>query len=120
MRIFEILKIITKISDNKQDNLENYLSSINYISNLYRFKSKLSTVLNKDFKFTWKPTFKDCYLSEKLGIETITEENELRLFSLESERFLVDKTIVEEIKDALTDLCNTIICEENTITFYLK
>ena len=118
MTLTEALKKITEISDNSEYNLQNYLKAINYISNLYKFHFTLKEIIPiSDVEYL--PTFKDCYLSEQLGIESLTEENELRLITVKSHFFLVDE-VFEKITAKFRPICNTIIRNENEITFYLK
>ena len=119
MKIFDALKIVTKISENKDENLENYLRSMNYVSNLYKFHFILKDIVNLD-EIQYLPSFKDCYLSEKLGIATITEENELRLISIQSPLFLVDRELIDRITAKMDNMCNNISHEADILTFYLK
>lgn len=118
MKLTDALKAVTKISDVDSENLQNYLRSVNYISNLYRFQNYLKDVVPID-KVEFLPTFKDVYIAEYLGIETMTEENELRLIKVKSDLFLVDET-VENVTARFEPECNNIIHERDTMTFYLK
>lgn len=118
MKLTEALKAVTKISPDEDQNLQNYLKSVNFISNLYRFHYMLKDCIPVD-QVEYLPTFKDCYLSEELGLETVTEENELRLIEIKSPLLLVDEN-VERITAKFDNICNNIIHENDTMTFYLK
>lgn len=118
MKLTEALQCTTKISDRDDLNLKNYLRSINFISNLYRFHYLLKEAISLD-DIEYLPSFKDCYISEELGLETITEENELRLIKIRSPLFLVDKNF-DKIATMLDPICTMIIPEKDVITFFLK
>lgn len=118
MKLVDSLKCITKISDSHEQNLQNYLRSINYISNLYKFQLCMTELL-PETEYEYLPSFKDIYISEELGLTTITEENELRLIIIKSSQFLVDGT-VKQITAHMKFLCNKIESEKDIMTFYLK
>lgn len=120
MKLTEALKDVTTISaEDPSLNLKNYMRSLNYIDNLYRFMNTLKESINMD-KCKFLPTFKDCYIAESLGIAALTEENELRLLKVKSPDFIEDE-LYQDIYDRMTEnLCQNVMRDGAVVTFYLK
>lgn len=111
-------KDVTKISDNDVINNENYMESLNYISNLYTFINKLKTVVStKDVKFL--PSFFGRYTSEKLKIIVSDDKCcEMKIIKVESNLFFEDK-IIKKINSAMKNICEEIQFDGNIGTFIL-
>lgn len=117
--IKELLKQITIISDDENDNTENYLEALNYLDNIYI----LAEVLQKDISFdklTFLPSFKSVYLVERLGIGSYAEENELKLFKIKSSLFISDTKLATKIKIDCTPICSKITQDKDVISLVLK
>lgn len=111
-------KDVTRISDNEKINNENYMESLNYIDNLYRFVNKLKVAVStKNVSFL--PTFKGKYTAEKLQINSTCHENEMKIFKVKSDLFFEDK-VVNKVKSAMKLICEEVILEENIMTFILN
>jgi len=87
-------KEITKISDDDALNNKNYIESLGFISNLYKFVNLLDSVVDSDVFFF--PTFKGRYTCERMCPRD--EECEMRYFKIKSAKFLEDKTIEKVLK----------------------
>lgn len=87
---------ITHISDNPTINSENYFESLNYIGNLYAFINKLKTIINTK-NIILEPTFKGKYTCSKYNIDSNADENEMRVFVVESVEFLEDEKMTKII-----------------------
>lgn len=117
--IRKALKDICKISDNDEINIENYLSSLNYIDNLY----DLIIILQESFsvkQLSFLPSFKAFSVTEKLGIPSDSKENELKIIKVKSNLFLEDIKLVEKVKSRAAHLCENIILVDNILIFNLK
>jgi len=117
--IKKALREITVISDDENDNIENYLDALNYLDNLY----KLVTVLQKYVSINdiyFLPSFKGKYIVERLGIPSTDEENNLKYFRIQSSLFNSDINTVSKIKTDCTRLCDNITQDNDIITFILK
>lgn len=113
------LKQITIISNDEDDNTENYLDALNYLDNIY----KLVDILQKDISIkdiTFLPSFKGKYIVERLGIGSYSEENELKYFKIKSSLFISDSELASKIKRDCTSICKKIIQEKDIISFTLK
>lgn len=99
MTVNEALCEITAISQNEDDNNENFMASLDYIDNIYRVLTALrSTIPGDDLKFL--PTFTGMYIAERLGVPVTADENSLRYFRVASPLFLEDG-ILDELKSNL-------------------
>jgi len=109
---------LTTISDNKKINAENYMDSLNYVSNLYIFinKIKLGISLNK---VQFLPSFKGRCVAEKLGIKSTKDENEMRVFKVRSNLFL-EEDIYKKVRENLADMCESIVRIDDIAIFTLK
>jgi len=110
--------MITRISDNEEINSQNYLESIDYISNLYSFLKELGEVIPLS-KMQFLPSFKGKYIVQKLGIPATDKENEMKVFKVRSTLFLGDRPLLQEIKLKMASICEEIIVFDDTIIFYL-
>lgn len=116
--LIKACNMITRISDDEVVNTENYLSGLSYISNLYTFLNHLKLVLSlEDVEFL--PTFKGKYVVEKLGIASTSKENEMKVFRVKSSVFREDKETVKSIRKEMGEICERIVQEGDTVTFYL-
>jgi hypothetical protein len=115
--IIEITKIVTTISDDEVTNAQNYMESLEYISNLYNFLNKLKLVVPLD-QVNFLPSFKGKYVVEKLGLMSVDKENEMKLFIVQSSLFLEDTTILSLQKE-LSTTCEQIERTSDILKFYL-
>ena len=113
------LKDICYISEDDSINLENYIDALNYIDNLYLVLSKIKT-LTEVHSLKFLPSFKGKYVSEKLGIASYPEENEMRLIKLKSDKFIGDSELVKSIEETMEEYCNKMIMVDNIIILFLK
>jgi len=112
---------ITSICDDKEINTENFMDSLNYISNLYKFVDAIKeTLTNNSTKIKFLPSFKGVYVSQRLGIPSTEEENQMRIFKIKSALFLEDKSIIEKLKKDVNNICYEMIIDKDIITFKLK
>lgn len=109
---------ITRISENDEDNAKNYMESLGYITNLYKFINHLQTVINPA-DVTFLPSFKGKYTVEKLGIPSTAKENEMKVFRISSKLFLEDD-IKRKVCSAFREMCDDIFSLGELITFTLK
>lgn len=113
------LKEMTWISENEDDNLENYLDALNYLDNMYPLIYRLQQYINVgDVQFL--PSYKGKYIVERLGIPSTASENELKFFKIKSALFASDKNLTAQIKIACTDLCSCITQKDDVVIFILK
>ena len=113
-------KNVVNISDNGQINLENYMESLKYVSNLYFFMNNLKEVVPSTDHINFCPSFIGEMASQKLNKKVSQKEMEMKVFILESELFSEDK-IIEKVYKVFTPLCDFIDIEnENRIKFILK
>lgn len=111
-------KDVVNITTDSQMNLDNYMESLKYMSNLYLFINKLNSVINVD-DVSFKPSFIGEMTSQKLNILTTEKEMHMKVFKVVSKLFSEDN-VVKNVVEALTPLCEHIeICDENQIIFYL-
>lgn len=111
-------KEITKISENEDINSQNYLESLNYISNLYLFINKLKGIIStEDVKFL--PSFYGMNTSLKMNLNLSGKETEMKILKLSSSLFLVDNT-AKQIKKTFEKMCENIIQDGEIITFILN
>lgn len=106
-------KDITRISDDETTNMQNYMESLNYISNLYLFINKLKSVIPTD-NINFLPSFYG-----KMTCSNYEKESELKVLKLSSPLFLVDKT-AKDIKKNMESICEKIEINDDIITFILK
>lgn len=110
-------KEITRISNDEEINLQNYLDSLNFITNLYKFINKMKTVIStNDIEFL--PSFYGKNACEMLRMEVCDKESELKVFKVSSALFLVDKTS-DKIKKVLEPICEEITQDDKIMTFIL-
>ena len=118
--IGNILKEITSISASDESlNTENYLDSLTYLDNLY----KLIIILQKFLKLNdveFLPSFKSRNISERLGLPSTAEENEMRYFKVKSDLFLGEQDLINSIIRECDDICEKISSDVNILTFTLK
>ena len=109
---------VTRISDDERLNVENYMESLNYISNLYLFIKTLQTVIPMN-AVTFLPSFKGKYIVEKLGIPSTDKENTLKYFKVSSRLFLEDAT-KKKVSYTLKEICEDIFSVGEVMIFTLK
>lgn len=109
---------ITHISDNEKINAENYMESLDYISNLYKFINLIKGAVSLT-TIIFLPSFKGKYIVEKLGIPSTAKENEMKVFKVCSRLFLEDNTR-KKVTAALNEICESIVAVDETMIFTLK
>lgn len=111
-------KEITRISDDETINMQNYMESLNYISNLYMFINKLKSIVNPD-EVEFLPTFYGKNTCMNIRIDSADADSEMRLFKISSPLFLVDKT-AKLVESKMSPICTEIEFNGNTVIFRLK
>jgi hypothetical protein len=117
--IKELLKQITIISDDENDNTENYLEALNYLDNVYNLLEILQNDISME-DVSFLPSFKSMYIAERLGIGSYAEENVLKYFKIKSSLFISDTELSKKIKMDCTPICNKITQEKDVICLVLK
>lgn len=112
-----VQNLITKISDDETINMENYMDSLNYISNLYNFLNIIKIAIPIS-KLSFLPSFKGKYIVEKLGISSNSKENEMKVFKVSSKLFLEDD-IMGKINEIFKYKCESIKRIDETVIFVL-
>lgn len=109
--------IITKISDDANINAQNYMESLDFITELYLFINKLKLVIpGKDIEFL--PSFKGKYTCLKLGMVSTEKENQLKFIRVRSRLFLEDKYINKLVEHLGPD-CEEIRVVDDVVEFTL-
>ncbi len=117
--IKKALKEITNISDDEEINTENYLDALNYLDNIYKVVSVIEEYFSID-DLHFLPSYKGKYIVEKIGMLSSTEENELRVFRVQSPLFL-DEEKLQKLEDSCTNEISCDVTYENdTLTITLK
>lgn len=109
---------ITRISDSADVNMSNYMESLSFINNLYKFLNNIKMVVSVN-EFVFIPTFKGSVTCERFGISSKEYENDMRRFLIKSELFLEDE-IRENIREKMGILCDSITFKNNVIEFIFK
>lgn len=117
----KVIHEITKITDNNNINLENYMESINFINNAYSFINKIK-MITPISNIHFEPSFKGRMTCEKFNLEVHDEkECEMKYFITKSVLFLEDKEVKKEmIRDTLGPICESIEFDGEIIRFLLK
>ena len=117
--IKKALKEITSISDDDEINTENYLEALTYLDNIY----KVVTVIEEYFSIDdlhFLPSFKGKYVVEKIGMLSTTEENELRVFKLQSPLFLETEKLQKLENSCVSEIGSDVTFEDDVLTIVLK
>lgn len=106
-------KEITAISDDETVNMQNYMESLNYVSNLYLFINKIKSIIPME-SVKFLPSFYG-----KMTCSKYDKESEMKVLRVTSPLFFVDKT-AKDIMNKMESICENIELENDTITFILK
>ena len=115
----KVIHEITQITEDSSINLENYMESIQFIDNAYRFINKIKLVTPVG-NIHFEPSFKGRMTCEKFNLCANEEENEMRYFITKSTLFLEDKNTKEQIREILGPICESIEFDGEIIRFILK
>jgi hypothetical protein len=118
LHLIKACNSITKISSNPDENKDNYMEGLNYISNLYTFLNELKLYVPAKNDIEFLPTFKGRNIVEKMGISSTDKENEMKVFKLRSSLFLEDE-LVKTIRKGMSSICERIVLVEDVMSFYL-
>jgi CRISPR/Cas system endoribonuclease Cas6 (RAMP superfamily) len=121
--LIKICNDITKISDDKDVNSQNYMEGLDHINNLYTFLNSLKLAVPLD-EVKFLPSFKRKFIVEKLGITSTDKENEMKVFRVQSPLFIEDKKktnkkVLEKVTKELSKICEKINLDKDVITFYM-
>lgn len=117
MKLSNIFKEITHISEEEQYNHQNYMSALPYIDKLYKFINILKVIVPMD-EVKFLPSYKDINISQQLGLDPSIEESSFHVLILQSPLFFGD--MLEEIKGNMIAICYRIVSDDDVVKFYLN
>lgn len=120
--LIDAQKEITRVSENEMLNMQNYMESLSYVSNLYDFLNKLKSVLPDISDIDFLPSFYgrlSCTELLRADSPYSDKEAELKVLRLSSPLFFVDNT-AKDIMKKMKTLCEEIRIEDGIMTFILK
>ncbi len=117
--IKKALREITNISDDEEVNTENYLDALNYLDNVYKVVSVIDEYFSID-DLHFLPSYKGKYIVERIGMLSTTEENELRVFRLQSPLFLDEERLHKLENGCINEIGCNVTYENDILTIVLQ
>lgn len=114
-------KAITQISNDEAVNMQNYMESLSYVSNLYTFIGRLKTAVDNIDDVVFLPSFYGRMSCSGLfrDMSYCDKEAEMKVLKLSSPLFLVDKS-AKDVMSKMMVICDDISLDQGIMTFILK